>query len=186
MEEIKITQEESDMLLHGQEYKPGEEGELTDTAAEHEAARAAENVSDSDTHGGDSPIQRRWREKAREELTPDEVTLAQERISITFYDLHCIARLLQSAMAKPSKGNPYQGCQHCRFCCFEEDETGRLVLAKNADFVMDRLYRMTGVGIGQFGNMLGQNMEKEKSPCLDNKDFSDNKLRKEFHDSYVS
>ncbi len=49
MEEIKITPEESDMLLHGREYKPGEEGELTDTAAEHEAARAAENVSDSDT-----------------------------------------------------------------------------------------------------------------------------------------
>lgn len=71
MEEIKITPEESDMLLHGREYKPGEEGELTDAgtritipmseaalssikegrrlAAEHEAARAAENVSDSDT-----------------------------------------------------------------------------------------------------------------------------------------
>ncbi len=165
MEEIKITPEESDMLLHGRE-------------------RAAENVSDSDTHGSDSPIQRLWREKAREELTPDEATLAQERVSITLYDLHCIARLLQSSMAK--EGNPYQGCQHCRFCCFEEDETGRLVLAKNADFVMDRLHRMAGVGIGQFGNMLGQNMEKEKSPCLDNKDFSDNKLRKEFHDSYVS
>ena len=73
MEEIKITPEESDMLLHGQEHKPGEEGELTDTgeritfpmseaalssieegrrlAAEHEAARAAENVSKSDTPG---------------------------------------------------------------------------------------------------------------------------------------
>ena len=74
MDEIKITQEESDMLLHGREYKPREEGELTDTgeritfpmseaalssieegrrlAAEHEAARAAENVSKSDTDDG--------------------------------------------------------------------------------------------------------------------------------------
>lgn len=51
MEEIKITQEESDMLLHGREYKQGEEGELTDTAAEHEAARVAENVSKLDTPG---------------------------------------------------------------------------------------------------------------------------------------
>lgn len=71
MEEVKITPEESDMLLHGREYKPGEEGELTDTgeritfpmseaalssieegrrlAAEHEAAGATENVSDLDT-----------------------------------------------------------------------------------------------------------------------------------------
>ena len=74
MDEIKITPEESDMLLHGQEHKLGEEGELTDTgggitfpmseaalssieegqrlAAEHEAARAAENVSKLDTSGG--------------------------------------------------------------------------------------------------------------------------------------
>ena len=74
MEEIKITPEESDMLLHGREHKPGEEGELTDTgeritfpmseaalssieegrrlAAEHEAERAAENVSNLDTPGG--------------------------------------------------------------------------------------------------------------------------------------
>ena len=59
MEEIKITPEESDMLLHGQEYKPGEEGELTDTGERitfpmSEAARAAENVSKSDTPGSEA------------------------------------------------------------------------------------------------------------------------------------
>lgn len=82
MEEVKITPEESAMLLHGREYKPGEEGELTDAgtritipmseaalssikegrrlAAEHEAARAAENVSKSDTD--DSGENYAWKE----------------------------------------------------------------------------------------------------------------------------
>ena len=87
MEEIKITQEESDMLLHGREYKQGEEGELTDTAAEHEkAARAAENVSKSDTPGSGAgrskiPV---WEPKP--ELTfeflenPDRYASLKERI----------------------------------------------------------------------------------------------------------
>ena len=140
MEEIKITPEESDMLLHGREHKPGEEGELTDTgeritfpmseaalssieegrrlAAEREAARATENVSNLDTNGGG------------------------EAIALTEQEAHCIARLLQGAVYGEGL---FDGCAFCKFQCNTDRNAGEVL--PRFDEIRMKLWEATGVDL---------------------------------------
>ncbi len=83
----------------------------------------------------------------------------EEKISISFKDLYCIARLLQSALIL--KGNPYGGCQYCKYNCAIKDDP-----APNADRIRERLHDMTGVCV-MYGYVDDTTLEKENSRCGD-------------------
>lgn len=82
----------------------------------------------------------------------------KEKISIKFKDLYCLARLLKSAMAKD--GNPFHGCQYCRFICHKDEE-----LAPNYDHLIYRLRDITGVAFGIGPDM--KDLKREIRPCGD-------------------
>ena len=107
-----------------------------------------------------------------------------ERISISLFDLHCLARLLQSAITQ--HGNIYKGCQYCLYPCSVRNENGEYKeFGKNSDFVMGQLFHITGVGLSPYQPTL-QDLEHEKSPCLDNKDFSSEEAREKFFNRSTS
>lgn len=85
--------------------------------------------------------------------------MEKEKISISFKDLYCIARLLQSALIL--KGNPYGGCQYCKYNCATKDDP-----APNADRVRERLHDMTGVCV-MYGYISNSILKEEKSRCGD-------------------
>ena len=107
-----------------------------------------------------------------------------ERFLISFKDLYCIARLFQSSFTHG--GNPFQGCQFCRFPCHLIDDNGHCIEpAPNFDFIRQRLKELTGVNFSPVGKEAA-NLKKEKSPCLDNKDFSNPALKAEVYDFFKS
>ena len=112
-------------------------------------------------------------------ITPED--LAEKRFSMSFKDLNCIARMLQSALTQ--KGDPYAACDECRYCCHEE-WFGKLHRSPYGRFVIWRLCHITGVRLTDSAeDCLGEWMsEYDKS---DKPDVRSNKFSgKEHEDRY--
>lgn len=82
-------------------------------------------------------------------------------VSITFKDLYCIARLMQ---AYKYTGNPYSGCQYCKFSCTTDWKNNPL---PNEDHVLMRLQDITGINLMQ-PYVSKDILAIEKSRCGDN------------------
>lgn len=72
----------------------------------------------------------------------------EEKPVLTEKDLHCIARLLQSAFTD-AKHAPFGCCEFCKYKCHTKEE-----LAPNSDELRWKLQKLTGVNLDWNGQIL--------------------------------
>ncbi len=87
----------------------------------------------------------------------------KDKVTISRWDLYCIARQLQS---EKYAHEPFKACQYCKYPCSTEDE-----LLPNYERVQFRLQDLTGVDFGMAHKSIEQRFANEKSRSIADCDF---------------